>query len=67
MDDNAATGDYPFSNFFGASASLGVEYGLYVDGVTGTSIAGVFNNGSDLLTPVLASYPGSIAWSPVSQ
>ena len=38
IDDNAATGDDPFSNFFGASANLGIEYAVSLFDATSSEI-----------------------------
>jgi hypothetical protein len=37
IDDNVATGDTPFSNFFGASANLGIDYVIDLFEATPTS------------------------------
>jgi hypothetical protein len=59
IDDNADTGFGPLSNQYGASANAAVEYALFLDGETGTSIGGVLNIVGNTITPVSASYPGN--------
>jgi hypothetical protein len=57
IDDNPTTGEQPISNFFGANANLGIEYGLLFNEGTSTSL--------DLVTPagsqsaVIAAFSGN--------
>lgn len=60
MDDNAATGDSPVSNLFGASANLGIEYVLDLFAATATS-AEIFptaNVAASVVVP--ASFNGNV-------
>ncbi|HEY8166105.1 MAG TPA: hypothetical protein VIF83_11185 [Gemmatimonadaceae bacterium] len=59
IDDNAATGQPVYSNFFGASANAAIEYVVLMYGETGTSIYGVLDYRPNVLTAVSASYPAN--------
>lgn len=56
IDDNAATGEAPASNAFGATANLGIEYILDLFAGTTTSIGLASQTG---FIPVPASYAGN--------
>jgi hypothetical protein len=60
IDDNAATGDSPISNFFGASANLGVDYvlDLFVATPTSAEVFPTANVQSTVMVP--ASFNGTI-------
>ena len=56
IDDNATTGSEPFSNFFGASANVRVDYALIYDG---GDPANLFLASESFGGPVRASFSGS--------
>jgi hypothetical protein len=59
IDDNPTTGFFPLSLRYGSTANVGVEYDLFFNGESGSSIAGMLNIRTNVLTPVVASYPAN--------